>query len=222
MNSTPNTMTPGQLLELFASPNDLRRQLRKPWREGDHVFAANGHWVVRVPLAEVDRPDLIPDPTGMPVGARFALADWSQLKPMGLLEHAICDTCDGAGRVFQKTCESCKGQGEFTHFGQQYECQLCDASGYAQHIGTAAHPTDAQCDCCRGTGFELNGLVMHITPFRGAWFQKAYLARLSRLPGIEFGVKPTRPYDPEVVGTFRFDGGDGLLMPCRAPHESEA
>ena len=89
---------------------------------------------------------------------------------------------------------------------EKVQCYKCGGAG------TAHTCPDCQCKCpkCQGTG-ELTELG-ELVKIDRASFNPKYIAWLQSLPNLELdrvlrARKPLR---------FRFDGGEGLLMPCRA------
>jgi hypothetical protein len=90
---------------------------------------------------------------------------------------------------------------------REEECFVCDGSGNAHHH----HCPHCRCECprCKGTG---KIVALETVKIGNVPFNSKYVSWLQRLPNLELdriprGVKPLR---------FRFDGGEGLLMPCRA------
>ena len=92
-------------------------------------------------------------------------------------------------------------------FDREEECFGCGGTGKAHHHWCP----DCQCVCdrCNGTGKATELVTVKIGR---ASFNSKYVSWLQQLPNLELdrvprGFKPMR---------FRFDGGEGLLMPCRA------
>lgn len=86
------------------------------------------------------------------------------------------------------TCDNCGGDG-------QCVCSACDA----QH----------DCGCCKGTGTVLETLPG--VKFGNQLVNPKYLALIADLPSAVL-ANGTKKY--ETV-TFKFDGGEGRLMPMR-------
>lgn len=84
-------------------------------------------------------------------------------------------------------CDECNGTGE-------YICHTCDHN-------------HGDCENCDGTG-----KVQKRTPVTvgNTLFSDVYLAMIAALPGAQIGVQ-----DYPNASRFRFDGGDGLIMPMR-------
>lgn len=79
-------------------------------------------------------------------------------------------------------------------------CGECNGKGKHKHRGTFI-----TCEDCEGKGEIQRHLGIDVGP---AKFSDVYLSWLAELPGVEIG--PFEPFDP---ARFRFQGGDGLLMP---------
>jgi hypothetical protein len=82
------------------------------------------------------------------------------------------------------------------------QCRMCDGRGYEHDCPDCRR----ECEHCDGIGEQL------LPPIRigEARFKGVYISWIRELPGLEIG-KP-KPVDPLP---FRFDGGEGLLMPMR-------
>lgn len=212
--------TPRERLEGFCCPDpyEHRTSLRAPWSLNGFAYAANGHWMVRMPLDGLG--ELTPwTPRTHPanIEQRFQTAAFERLQPMPLVPCNACDACKGLGRVVETICSSCDGKGEFVHAGLAYPCQLCDETGKEHRPAGAGDSPTHMCVQCTGTGFDFHQSgTSTIDKFQDGYFQRAYLAALSRLPGIQFGTCPADG-DNFQPAAFRFDGGEGLLMPCRPP-----
>jgi hypothetical protein len=74
-----------------------------------------------------------------------------------------------------------------------------------------------RCDCCGGQPggcdeCDWTGRFEPFTPVRvgDQFFQAKYLRLLRTLPGVKIG-----PTFEMYAARFQFDGGDGLIMPCK-------
>jgi hypothetical protein len=86
-------------------------------------------------------------------------------------------------------------------------CYACHGSGKTHYDCASCH---CACGFCSGTG-KIVGIDYKLVEIEVAFYSPKYISWLQSLPGLELdrippGVKPLR---------FRFDGGEGLLMPCR-------
>lgn len=89
---------------------------------------------------------------------------------------------------------------------EKEECEDCEGAGHEHDC------PDCQCECfnCGGKGFiETDKLQVSVGIGAGI-YQGKYVALLLGLPNLELGpISATNPLH------FRFDGGEGLLMPRR-------
>jgi hypothetical protein len=84
-------------------------------------------------------------------------------------------------------------------------CLQCNGTG-KQH-----QCPDCSCECgeCNGTG-EVIFIRWHETTIGRACFNSKYIAWLQELPNLALG----QPHKHAPL-PFRFEGGEGLLMPCK-------
>jgi len=90
-------------------------------------------------------------------------------------------------------------------------CSECDGRGYRHDC------PDCTCACedCWGTGKDE---VIQPVPVLGASFARRYVALIYALPGNLFGALGVTPKSPMF---FRFDGGEGMLMPLNITPQVE-
>jgi hypothetical protein len=94
--------------------------------------------------------------------------------------------------AFETTeCDECAGGTEPAH-----DCPECEC----------------ECETCDGTGSIVEKASLTI---RGSIFDAKYIRLLLALPSLEL---PTT-IDAIDAMPFKFEGGDGLLMPMRPPHK---
>lgn len=191
-------------LKLFCG--DARSYQGKPFCiAGIGTAALNGYVAVVVP-GEVQTSEIVPDD----VAAAFSR--WKDLPAEnGIALGAIklpkpkkCQFCkNDLARRFaadDQPCPDCDGEGEFGHGRHIYECRECRGNG---RIGREKDVPI--CPNCQGTGFSFQA----VTAGRAA-FQRRYLVLLGSLAGVTL-----YPNGPENIAKFTFDGGWGVLMPCR-------
>jgi hypothetical protein len=200
------------------SKADSRTVLHAPFKVGDFIYASNGHMGVRVPAA--GWPEEVREPAGehetkvaaivVGVFAKHAEASHPAVA-LPELRTQRCRACKGAGFTWGSKCDSCDGEGSFQRHGYDYECKACDGDGYDEcekdHPGAEKQP----CRACFSTGLAHLPGEEHSLVGSSA-VRTAYLAAVARLPGVT--VHPN-PDDPHIPVLARFDGGIGLLMPCR-------
>ncbi len=210
------------ILNSFCDSEDFREYVRRPWVYHGFAYATNGHWMVRVPAAGLE--GLTPYRKGVhPASAeqKFDEAPFAHLQPMARIDCAPCSSCNGRGLGVHENCPCCRGTGEFKHHGETYDCQLCDCTGKTLRAARDEEKPTAPCIFCGGTGYDFSGPIRRIE-HRGYYFQPGYLAALSRLPGVQFGTHPDDGSGQLREAAFRFEGGEGLLMPCKPPTEGGA
>jgi hypothetical protein len=210
---------PIDLQPFCATEADDREHLWKPWKDGDWVYATNGHIACRVPAA--NRPDITARPDKAPdAAAQFARAlaregNFLVMPPVPPLPK--CLECDGTGRVRAIKCTDCK-DGEFQHGHYTYECKNCENSaagpGWEQLFDDAhakqPHEVQRPCQPCDARGYVLKGKAMLMGE---ALYSPAYLALFAALPQarIRPGDKADTP--KAIAALVLFDGGQGLVMP---------
>jgi hypothetical protein len=173
-------------LKLFCGPNDPKHPfLEEPFSAGAWTYATDGHIAVRVSRLE-------------------DVAENSAV-PAGVLE--------GTSRLFEQTRKPRYKQApEFElqepfEWKEELECHRCRGTGKF-HIRECP---DCNCKCfeCDGTGIFTVPNV-RTTSIGKALYRSKYISLMRSLPQLELG----RPHRSKPL-PFRFDGGEGLLMPCR-------
>ena len=192
-------------LSRFSDPE--HQKMCKPFSFGNFSYASNGHLLVRVPrLDDCEEWEALNEKAArlfesfdMPVvlAALVDIPDFPQPEP------EKCSVCKGVGKITR--CPECEGKGyiEFETDYNDYEvdCETCH--GHGSTIGD-----EQVCDCCNGTGIIKK--VMKRVEIGCAGFSSHYLTMLKELPGIMIA-----PTEPEKANYFKWDEGDGLLMPMR-------
>ena len=176
----------------YDDPDYHNGEISTPYSQGDHTIATNGHVLIRVPrMADVEREN---GPSAYELFVRapepesyYPVPD---PQPPIIME---CKDCFG-----KKECPECQNEGtiEVYNRGRWYEvdCQSCNGKGEF-----------VSCDECDSTG-EI--VTWGRSKVGSQSFSDKYLTLLKTLPGVEIG--PTYDLKP---ARFRFDGGDGLIMP---------
>ena len=208
--------TKQQILESFCSGRDFARPLEsrpdsrpdlaKPWQHNGHAYASNRHWMVRMTtesLPEYEQHTWKAES----ISAWFANAPFHAATPMPTIDCPACKHCNGSGYQTAADCGNCRGSG----------CGVCNWEGeiYSPALRGAAEAVPCVCD---GLGLQFSDDL--IAPYMGGHFQTAYLSAISRLPGAAFAAAPESMRDKFPMAAFVFDGGQGLLMPCRDRKES--
>jgi len=192
-----------ELKTIDLTPFCLRKPgfgMSKPWFKDGHIYATDGYIAVRVkadtgPIAETDTPKVatLPWPKGDEVWS-----SWPEVIPLpGKVE---CPKCKGDGQISEKMdCEECNGTGwhRCSGCGHEHECCACDGEGKRGNI----------CPQCHGSGkIKSPDTYRQVGP---AVIYAKYDMLIRALPNVEF-VMPTAKDKPIQ---FRFDSGEGLIMP---------
>ena len=111
-------ITTAAALELFCDPESIFEFKTKPFTIGGHVYATNGHWLVRVdPTAGQAHPAADPAwqfTTMAPeLFAQAATRPWSDdavaMAGLALPPTANCPKCNGTGTILWVDCAVCCG-----------------------------------------------------------------------------------------------------------------
>jgi len=169
--------------------------LMTPFSWNGYAVATNGHVLIRIPaVPEVTRTENIPN-----VKEVFDKApepeSWHEIPEPAPAEFHECPECGG-----KKWCQLCCGEGRLLEFekgiAKTIKCEMCNGSG-----------DFVTCEWCDGSGVEE---VFRSTKIGAQTFQNKYLRILRTLPGVMIG-----PTTDLKCARFKFDGGDGLIMPTR-------
>lgn len=197
-------------LKLFCGTvnNDLARKskIATPFNEGAYTYATNGSIVVRVPKMEgvLNREDYPPS-----IATLWNVPDgWNEFKPLPERPEPrthVCQSCNGSGHAIK--CKGCEGRGEWVcDLGHKHECNRCDGTGYIPKTNA----DDPPCQDCHGTGKRR--IYRPDIPVDHQLINEELLDKLYTLPNCTVASNKGNEYG---VIAFKFDGGDGLLMPCR-------
>lgn len=194
------------LTKFCSRDDDPRPHLKLPWKHKGFEYASNGHIMVRVPAP--DAVDTICEhkiaESAVGMFARARLDGFGPLPDFAMADP--CRVCDGAGRYKQVECEACKGEGEFMHFEEMYDCQTCEGHGMLpDHNDEYKDSKLMDCVFCRGMGYKSKHIAVN-----DAGFQAYYLSWIQTLPGLQVTTNGA-----EQAMHFKFEGGAGLLMPMR-------
>lgn len=177
-----------------------------PFSLGAFSYATNGHLLVRVPrITDVpewealnEKATVLFDAFDMPAvtAALVSIPDFQMPEP------EKCGVCSGAGKTTR--CPECDGSGEL-EFETDYneysvECETCH--GLGSTIGG-----EQVCECCDGTGNKKESKRVEVGC---TGFSPHYLTMLKELPGMKIA-----PTEPEKANYFKWNEGDGLIMPMR-------
>jgi len=190
-------------LEKFCDPFGGRDITKSPFNYGGYTWATNGKVLLRVPLIAGVRAEdykIVANLFGSGMeGGGIALP----AIPTPLWRS--CPDCGGKGFIQERKCPNCQGEGE-------HECQTCGHSADCDRCKSTGYIPDATaakelCLDCGGTG---QNETLTTSEVGIGLFQNRYLRLLSDLPGLEF-----QPHGDVAPGRFRWEGGEGMIMPAR-------
>lgn len=212
-----------QTLKPFCCEDPDKEGICKPYSWGEYTFATNGHMQIRVPrLADVPENEKAPAiefKESNFVGKHYLKepAEWLPVPAVTAIPQ-ICSVCEGTGEA--AVCPECNGNqcvdfsNTFNEYGS-FDCKTCNADGQISLRGVKRLKSynyhfeeirEACGSCTFGKVWPMDGTVIN-----GVKIKDQFLSLISDLPGVEIGVFS----DPLEVVLFRFDGGDGLIMPMR-------
>lgn len=212
-----------ETLKLFCCTNSEKEALAEPYSSGDFTFATNGHVQIRVSrLPEVPESEIAPKiaiTEHDAVGKHYLKepTEWVAL-PAVTVEPKCCTCCGGTGKAFQ--CPECDGDGWIGtetpwHRYDDQECKSCKGTGQVSESRYALmsswkafmpDPVPENCDSCNhGIIWPMVGEVIN-----GVRINVRFLNLIGRLPGAQLGL-----FGELEIARFRFDGGDGLVMPMK-------
>lgn len=184
-------------LKKFCVDDPYRGNISKLWSFGVHSYATDGSVLIQVPrLDDVEENPTAPDVTSLLLTPKPTT--YFPVKDLVLPGLKWCSECKGQGRNVD--CPECHGDGEVeleTDYNS-YSCECKTCYGRAK--------VD-KCEECEGMGKVEDKSPVDVG---NAAFQPRLLRLLQSLPDCEIG--PTGPQPP---AWFKFDGGDGLIMPMR-------
>lgn len=207
------------LQRFCASSGDVREHLHRPWRDGQWVYATNGHVCVRVydpnsAMTAIDKPAKAPNPAAL--FTKWIDSRDGEFLVLPKVPHAQkCLECSGRGTHPAVKCPDCN-EGEFEHGMHTYECKTCSPDNDGAKPGwliahTEVATTTRECYFCDGRGF-LKGS----TELGGRHFETGYINWLMKLPQLRF--RAGDPDKTDDAAAFIFDGGQAILMPLRHPY----
>lgn len=169
----------------FCSKDESRFHLHSPFSKGQWTYATNGHLAIRVAHTDVPENTKAPDCEKL-----FATAIEKGEPPWVDLPPF---------KLERKRCSDCKGTGFLDENGES--CSEHSKDGY-------------ECENCEG-GVIYSGRAIVKAEKGDVVLAARYLDLLKDLPGIKIGVCGDESKRIDKPIRFKFDGGDGLLMPIR-------
>ncbi len=202
-------------LKKFCSTDELRKDLTRPFSQGEKTYATDGHILIRVDrLKDIDEKQIVQSN----ILETFEKKPEKWYKIKDIVAHKItCPECGGDGKNY--TCPECNGEkyvsvsSDFSEY-DDIDCATCNATGRISEQefdriikSNKLSKKDCMCEECNGTGESFS---IEKTKYGDALFNNYLLIRIADLPNAEIGT--FGEYDAAL---FRFDGGEGLIMPTR-------
>ncbi len=186
------------LMPFCEKDKNCRYPMNEPWVHDGWKYATDARIIVRVPT---DEPTSIFEGKGNSPPSAFRLSwptpdatgwqPWPELRL--LVAEGFCRACDGLGGSGE--CEPCRGAGLVPDGYGETECDSCDGTG-----------KKTECPTCKWSGWEIYPCVQRIDV---RLIDYEYDAKIRALPHVEF-IPST---DRHAGINFRFDGGQGIMMP---------
>jgi hypothetical protein len=194
-------MIPLETLQKICSTDESRYKLHKVFSQEEWTFATNGHIAIRVPLMLEIEPQGTPNMVKLFDGVMFDHPNrvWIDV-PEAVIEVITCDVCEGKKWTRPCSCEN--------------GCNECDRSGWI--ICNQLDKGAQECFECDGVGERRTGYVFVKAPKGEVKLASIYIELLHLLPNCKLGLLGDELSTGDAL-CFRFDGGDGLLMPVRHP-----
>ena len=197
-------------LQDFCSKDSTRLSINAPWSVGEYTYATDGHILIRVPRL----PDVPGNPAAPGTEKLFAetvaAGEWLDVSDLPDIEYDSCKECNGTGKQ-GAICDKCDGEDHRSYptcEDGSVECEDCDGTGLGKADG------EIICEDCSGSGKQKKKQPVKI----GKEHVDARLLRLIKdLPGIKV-ANSEKTLGPLI---FRFDDGDGLVMPMRPPSDRQ-
>lgn len=220
-------------LTAFCHPETSRVALLAPFASGAYSYASDGCIMVRVPRRECDPEHakyaaVLDTYLAGPAGemAPFPAVD---LPPLSAYVPEPCATCAATGWMHTVECRACRGSGmtECPTCHHEDACDDCGGTGNVERPSTTEDDPDGRIECmdCDGTGDRGDKhAVPHVPTRVGPYsIDRRYVVVMQALPGIEIDlgredwfVGAPHKYGVTVVPVrFRFDGGEGAIVPLR-------
>lgn len=205
----------------FCSKETSRDKTNKPFTVDGFTYATNGHLIMKVP----EMPEFKDNGNSGPGRATTMkewtadVLEWFSCPVIPEIMDEPCKVCGGIGRAF--VCPECDFDGmvELKTKFSDYESQQCETcGGHGQVTKEVIDPLkkkfpsvvvdEGDCEQCDGSGIHrrIDNSVM----LGGTAMSDRYLSWIGLLPNCEIGTT-----GQDTPARFRFDGGEGLLMPRR-------
>jgi hypothetical protein len=178
-----------------------------PYSQGEWTYATDGRILIRVPrLSEVTNEK---GPKSEPLFNEAILRPvtvWQSLPPFEL-KIVDCQWCSGTG--YMTECPSVTNNSPICKNGEGKNCQKYndDCLKSCLPTGKGAIPCE---DCNDGKIEDPGKIIMAGSVDEEVRVSAIYLDMIKDLPNVLIA-----PYDALSAIRFKFDGGEGLIMPMR-------
>lgn len=192
---------------------------------GGETVATNGKVMVIVPSTDGDGRREVPEKMDV-ISALLGRSNWDgsgipirSWNRVSNAEPGDCEACKGSG--FMVKCRHCSGKGEAEcDMGHMHDCDKCDSTGCSKTPSTKNAPDGIACYECYASGkSQARRVLVPIEVIPNVFLAQDELDKIVDLPNVVL-VPGTNPKPLEPVA-FRFDGGRGLIMPCRADRKGK-
>jgi hypothetical protein len=196
-------------LNSFCCKDETHRHynIDAPYSQGEWTYATDGKILIRVPrLPEITNEK---GPKSEPLFNEAMLRPvtvWQSLPPFELgVEN--CEWCSGTGYMVE--CPKVLNAPKCAN-GESKECQI-----YNDDCLKSCLPTNKcaiPCEDCNGTGKvkDPGNIIMAGSVDEEVRVSAIYLDMIKDLPNVMIA-----PYDWHSAIRFKFDGGEGLIMPMK-------
>lgn len=197
-------------LQKFCDTNTYHEAygITEPFSRGEWTYATNLHICVRIPRisAITHEASVSKSAEKLFADAKARTAVWQPL-PDFELKRFVCNTCGGTG--YMQRCSACDHLEYKCFNGESKICKQYD--DYCVKGCAKDAELSFKCEDCDGSGeIKLPGKYIVQGSNGTTQISAIYLDMIKDLPNVMIA-----PYDETSGFLFRFDGGEGMLMPMR-------
>ena len=199
-------------LQKFCDTNTYHEAygITEPFSRGEWTYATNGHICVRVPrisaITHEAKSSVSESAEKLFTDTKARATEWQRL-PDFELKSCVCDTCGGTGYI--QMCPACDHSDHKCFNGESKICKQYNAECVKGCAKDAEF--SFKCEDCEGSGeIKLPGKYIVQGAAGTTQISAIYLDMIKDLPNVMIA-----PYDETSGFQFRFDGGEGMLMPMK-------
>ena len=184
--------------------------ITEPFSRGEWTYATNGHICVRIPrisaITHEAKTSVSESAEKLFTDTKARTTVWQSL-PVFELKRSDCSTCGGTGYI--QICPAYDHPDHKCFNGESKICQQYNAD-CAKGCSKDAE-LSFKCGDCDGSGeIKLPGKYIVQGSKGTTQISAIYLDMIKDLPDVMIA-----PYDETSAFLFRFDGGEGMLMPMK-------